>query len=130
MKEKSQDQIHFENLYVKHKGGWWTNHPSQSVGNIIHWLYVYGTLDIAERVTVGNGFVNLYDKPLCQFKFTEENPNLPYFFDFIDPEKYDFIINSQNHYLNGLKKFPKFVEEIDQKYKEIKNLVNERTKIK
>ena len=122
-KEKPQEQIIFENLYLKHKGGWWRNHPFESLGNIIHWLYVYGTLQIAENCTVGDGYVNYHNFNI-KFKFTDEHPHIPYFYS-LDNDKYDFILENQMYYLDGLKKFPTFVKEIDEKYNEIKKMINE-----
>jgi len=116
--EKPQEQIHFENLYLRHKSGWWRDKPFESLGNIIHWLYVYGTMQIAENCIVGDGYVKYHDFYM-KFKFTDENPHMPYFYDLND-EKYDFILKSQEYYLNGLKKFPIFVVEIDEKYNMIK----------
>lgn len=121
-KEKSQKQISFENLYLRHKGGWWRNKPFHSLGNIIHWLYVYGTLHIAENCTVGNGYINCHDLNM-KFKFTDENPHIPYFYD-LDNKKYIFILENQKDYLDGLKKFTTFVKEIDEKYNEIKKMIN------
>lgn len=118
---KSQKQISFENLYLRHKSGWWRNHPFESLGNIIHWLYVYGTLQIAENCTVGNRYVN-YHNFTMKFKFADENPHIPYFYD-LDNNKYDFILKSQEDYLDGLKNFPTFVKEIDEKYNEMRKII-------
>ena len=118
--EKSQDQIKLENLHTKHLGGWWGTYPPKSLGNIIHWLYTYGTLDIAERVTVGDGEIHWFGRLMLKFKFMDENPEIPFFYDLEYPE-YDFILINQEKYLDGLKKFPKFVEEYNNKYNEMKN---------
>jgi len=40
--EKTQDQIHLENLENRYAHGWYNDYPFKSIGNIIHWLYVYG----------------------------------------------------------------------------------------
>ena len=119
--DKSQEQIIFENLYRTHKGGWWRNHPFRSVGNVIHWLYVYGTLQIAELCTVGDGYVEYHDMRM-KFKFTDENPHIPHFYG-LDNEKYSFILKNQEYYLNGLKKFPEFVAETNKKYDTLKTLL-------
>lgn len=119
-KVKPQHQIIFENLYIKHKGGWWRNKPFKSLGNIIHWLYVYGTLGIAEICTVGDGYVKYYEFTM-KFKFTDEYPHIPYFYD-LDNDKYDFILENQMYYLDGLNKFPTFVVETQERYNEVKKM--------
>lgn len=113
--EKPQEQIIFENLYYKHKGGWWRTYKAPSLGNVIHWLYVYGTLNIAEQVTVGDGIINLHGKHFCDYSYVEDNPNMPIFFNLQD-EKYDFVLENQKYFLVGLNKFNKFVETIDERY--------------
>lgn len=118
---KLQDQIIFENLYYRHKGGWWRNKPFGSLGNIIHWLYVYGTLQIAETCQVGDGYIKSYNLNL-NFKFTDENPHIPYFYN-LDNENFNFILENQKYYLDGLKKFPTFVVEVDEKYNEMRKIL-------
>jgi hypothetical protein len=117
---KPQDQIIFENLYLRHKGGWWRNKPFNSLGNVIHWLYVYGTLQIAEICTVGDGYVKYHDF-MMKFKFTDENPHIPYFYD-LDNENFNFILENQMYYLDGLKKFPTFVIETNKRYENVKKM--------
>lgn len=123
MEEKSQEQIIFENLHSSHLGGWWRSYPPKSLGNVIHWIYVYGKLDIAERVTVGDGEVHDQGYLFMRFKFTEENPDIPYFYD-LQSDKYDYIIDNQEYYLSGLKKFPEYVKMMDERYGEIRKMLN------
>lgn len=118
MGEKSQEQIIFENLHTSHYSGWWGNYPSKSLGNIIHWIYVYGTLAMAENVIVGDNEIHLRGNLLMKYKYVND---IPYFYDLQD-EKYQFIIDNQEIYLNGLKNCPEFVEEIDKKYSALKKI--------
>lgn len=120
MKNKSQEQIRFENLYTSHYGGWWKNYSPKSIGNIIHWIYVFGTLTMAETVTIGDNKIYWHGNLLMKFKYLDD---MPYFYELQD-EKYQFIIDNQEIYLKGLKKFSKFVKEIDEKYSEIKQMLN------
>ena len=119
MEKNNQNKIQFENLHTKHLGGWWGSSPTKSLGNIIHWLYTYGTLNIAENVTVGDGEVHWFGQLMVKFKFTEENPEIPYFYDLEYPE-YSFILINQEKYLQGLNDFPKLVEEHYNRRKEIR----------
>ena len=117
MHKKNQNKIQFENLHTKHLGGWWGNSPIKSLGNIIHWLYTYGTLDIAEQVTVGDGEVHWFGRLMVKFKYTEENPEIPFFYDLEYPE-YEFIMINQEKYLQGLKDFSEFAEKYNERYNE------------
>jgi hypothetical protein len=112
MMEKSQEQIGFENLYLNSKGGFWAHYEPGTMGNILHWLHVYGTLNIAESVQLGDGKITWYGRPMLKYRDNPECPDVPYFYDLDDnyKGKFDFILINQERYLNGLKKFPKFVE--------------------
>ena len=119
--EKSQEEIRFTNLYYDSKGGFWRHYKPGSMGNILHWIYVYGTLNLAEGVQVGEGQITWFGRPLMKHKDNPECPDVPYFYDLEYPE-FGFILKNQEAYLDGLKKFPKLVEEIDKKYADAKEL--------
>lgn len=107
--EKSQEQIRFENMYVDSIGGWWSEYPLGSAGNIIHWIYVYTMLRIADSVTVGENEVQLYEKPLARFVIDEER-QMPIFIilnNDIDPNFYE----NQEIFLQGLKDYPEFIKQ-------------------
>lgn len=119
MKEKTQEEIRFTNLYYESKGGFWAHYKPHTMGNILHWLYVYGTLNIAEGVQVGNGQITWFGRPMLKYRDNPEYPDVPYFYDLEYPE-FKFILINQETYLEGLKNFPNLVAEIDKKYAETK----------
>lgn len=121
--EKSQEQIRFENLYLDSKGGFWKHYAPHTLGSVIHWLHVFGTLNIAENVQLGDGKITWYGRPMLKYKYTEENPNVPFFYD-LEYDEFKFIMINQDVYLDGIKKFPNLVAEIDEKYDEYRELFN------
>jgi hypothetical protein len=121
--EKTQEQIRFENMYYKSMGGFWRHYAPTTMGNVIHWLHTYGTLHFAETVQIGEGQITLYSKPILKWKDNPACPDVPYFYDLEDP-KYDFILQNQEIYLDGLKKFPTLVADIDKKYAEAREWLN------
>ena len=121
--EKSQEQIRFENLYLDSKGGFWAHYAPGTMGNILHWLQTFGTLNIAEGVQVGGGNITWFERPMLKYKDNPECPDIPYFYDLEYPE-FEFILYNQESYLNGLKKFPEFVKETDERYEETRKLLN------
>lgn len=117
MKEKSQEEIRFTNLYYESKSSFWSRYEPGTMGNILHWLYVYGTLNIAEGVQLGEGKITWFGRPMLKYCDNPECPDVPYFYDLEYPE-FKFILINQETYLEGLKKFPNLVAEIDNKYVE------------
>jgi hypothetical protein len=113
--EKSQDQISFENLHSRHLTGFWKEYELPSLGNVIHWIYVYCNLDIAEMVTVGDGVIMLYGESFLEY---EHRDGIPYFFNLVNP-KYDFILANQKYYLDGLIKYPEYVEKMKKMYESL-----------
>ena len=110
--EKSQDQIKFENLFSKSLTTWWSNYKLGSLGNIIHWIYVYTSLNIAEIITVGNGEVHYREKLLARFTLNDKL-DMPIFFD-IDDDPYPYFSENQQRYITGLTRFPEFVGKMTQ----------------
>ena len=115
--EKTQEEIRFTNLYYESMGGFWSHYAPHTMGNILHWIHTYGTLHIAEMVQLGGGQISYHGKPLMKHKDNPECPDVPYFYD-LEQSEYEFIIKNQKIYLDGLKKFPKLVEEINARYDE------------
>lgn len=121
--EKSQEQIKFENLYLDSMGGFWKHYSPHTMGSIIHWIHTFSTLNIAENIQLGDGRITYGGKPMLKYKYTKENPDIPFFYD-LEQDEYNFILTNQKIYLDGLKKFPKFVVEINEKYDEYRELFN------
>jgi hypothetical protein len=119
MKEKTQEEIRFSNLYRDSKGSFWSHYEPGTMGNILHWLQTFGTLNIAEGVQLGNGQITWFGRPMLKYKDNPECPDVPYFYDLEYPE-FQFILINQRRYLEGLKKFSNLVAEIDKKDEEIK----------
>lgn len=115
--EKTQEEIRFTNLYYDSMGGFWAHYAPHTMGNIIHWIQTYGTLNIAEGVQLGNGQVTWFGRNLMKYKYMPDHPDVPYFYDLEYPE-FGFILKNQEIYLDGIKKFPNLVEEINNKYEE------------
>ena len=115
----TQEVIRFSNLYHESKGGFWRHYKPGTMGNILHWLQTFGTLNIAEGVQLGDGQISWFGRPMLKYRDNPDCPDVPYFYDLQYPE-FQFILVNQEIYLGGLKKFPKLVEEIDRKYKEAK----------
>jgi len=125
--EKSQDEIKFENLYSNSLGGFWSHYQYESMGNVIHWLYTYTNLDIAEQATIGGGEVHYRGELLARFTF---NPKLemPIFYE-INDKLYPYFSENQERYITGLTRFPAFVEKMTQLKEQFKeHLTNGRKK--
>lgn len=68
----TQEEIRFYNMENNHKGGWFREYPFKSVGNAMHWIYVYAGLHIADSSTYGNGTVDFYGKRVATFVWDDE----------------------------------------------------------
>lgn len=99
-KSLSQEEIKFQLIAVKHFTGWNRTCPYKSIGSIIHWIYVYCGLNIAERITVSIDHVNLNDKIYATFILDDEY-EIPVFTFLNDNDEY--LSMSQEAYLKGLK---------------------------
>lgn len=118
MEIKSQDQIQFENLYSNSLGTWWSAYPPGSLGNIIHWVYVYTMLHIAEEVTIGNNEVRYRGDLLARFTLNEKL-QMPIFYD-INDEIYPYFSKNQECFIKGLKTYKDYVEEMNERYAAVK----------
>jgi hypothetical protein len=123
--EKTQEEIRFTNLYYESKSGFWGHYAPGTMGNILHWIHTYGTLNIAEGVQLGDGQITWFGRPMMKYKDNPECPDVPYFYDLEYPE-FQFILINQKIYLDGLKKFPNLVKEIDQKYEDVRELFRKK----
>lgn len=50
---KTQNEIALELIKSRHISNWYLDKPYKSLGSVLHWLYVYTILDIAETAMVG-----------------------------------------------------------------------------
>lgn len=130
MSEKSQHQIRFENLFIRSLGGWWSGYAPESVGNIIHWVYVFSErLDTAENITVGNNEVRLHGKRMAKIEM-DEALQMPIFTDI---DYYEHFEQNQKIFHEGLKIYKDFVREWGKRYQGIRpvpNLENKRYSLK
>lgn len=105
MNERSQEEIIFENTEFDHQSGWWSSYKFGSVGNVMHWAYVYFGLTVADSAQYGmnnkdEGEVYYYNKLIANYRLDEEL-KMPVFFN-IDNE-YAHAAYKQDIYLSGLK---------------------------
>jgi hypothetical protein len=99
-KEMTQDEIIFENTQGDHKTGWYREYPYKSSGNILHWLYVYAGLNVAETAIVHSDHVTYHGEVYATFTWNDEL-QLPVFkFGEKVPA---YFQKKQDVYLNGLK---------------------------
>jgi hypothetical protein len=96
----TQEQIRFENMKINHEGGWFREYPFKSIGNIMHWIYVYAGLNVADSSTYGDGVVDFFGKRIATFIWDEEL-KMP-IFDFKDG--YEHASDQQKIYLSFVKK--------------------------
>lgn len=74
----TQKEIILERLKSRHTGNWYPDTPYKSLGSVLHWLYIYTTLDIAETATVGGGdgptgaFVRFGGTPFAHVYWNDE----------------------------------------------------------
>jgi hypothetical protein len=105
-----QFQIQFENMY-SNIGNCWSKYKYPALGNILSWLYVYGTFDMAENSIIGDGTVKYHGEQIATY-YMDDNLEMPVF-EFI--MKYDWVQFKQEIFLEGLKN--ETTKEIIQKYK-------------
>lgn len=114
-KEEGEEQfkIRFTNILTNHLAGWWRNYEPGTCGNVIHWIYTYSMLSVAENVQVGNGTVTLHGEDFATYTF-DDKLNIPVF-DFCNKDKHDWIIDNQRIYLEGLER-EDLTKDIIEKY--------------
>jgi len=96
-----QEIIIANNLHANHLGGWCNNCPYKSLGNVIHWIYTYAKLDIAERIQVGNDVVELYGEKYADIKW-DDKLQMPIFEFTNHKNAHSFILENQRVYLKWL----------------------------
>lgn len=104
-----QQEIRFENMDINHKGGWFREYPFRSVGNVMHWIYVYAGLHVADSATYGDGTVDLHGKRVATFIW-DETLKMPVF-DF--KSGYEHADEQQTIYISFLKK------QVNDKWREL-----------
>jgi len=99
MSEMTQDEIKYINMDSNHLSGWLWNAPFKSLGNVIHWIYTYSNLHIAEPIQVGNNVVELYGKKIADIEWNAKMkiPTFIWTLDFID--EHEWIVDNQEFYL-------------------------------
>jgi len=53
----------------------WSHYKGQSIGRVLHFLYHYCNLHIAENVTVGDGEVRLHGDLFATYVWEDDVPN-------------------------------------------------------
>lgn len=105
--DKDPEQGHYEYIKGKMNFGYLSCYMNeQSVGCVLHWLYVYGGLSLSENVQVGEGKVSLYHKEVLEYTWSG---NVPIFtlapsIDAYDRKRFNFIILDQNRYFDYMTK--------------------------
>lgn len=99
-----QEIMKFENMMLDDQTSWWPCSKNEdgkmylSVGTILHFLYMYGTFDMAERSLVGDGAVTYHGEEIATFEMSEKY-KIPVF-KFIS--KYKELIEMQDIFLRGI----------------------------
>jgi hypothetical protein len=68
----TQEEIKFYNMHTNHIGGWYSECPFKSAGNLIHWIYVYAGLPVADSITVGQDGIDYLGQKLVLYEFNED----------------------------------------------------------
>jgi hypothetical protein len=66
-----KEVIKYNNLKLKHQTGRLRNHKYKSVGNILHWIYVYGNYDLSNKVQVSADTVEFSGDILATYIFDD-----------------------------------------------------------
>jgi hypothetical protein len=119
--ELSQEQIKFDNLKSRSISGPWykkdRTNRSGTIGEIIHWIYVYRGLDLSEQVCIGSGKVTYAGKLIATYT-TDKDLDMPVF---IFTEEYKDMQDNQDLLIKGFKEGRKtstgMVERIETKDK-------------
>lgn len=94
-----QEKIVFKNLFIKHMSGYCREYASGTFGNIIHWIYVYSNLNIADTIQVGENKVYYLEKELCEF-YQSSMRDMPIFNGF--DKEYKYIDEKQDIFLRQI----------------------------
>ena len=103
MSEMTQDEIKYLNIDSEHYRGWCWDSPFKSLGNVIHWIYVFANLRIAESILVGENEVYLWGDKIADIEWDEEYkmPVFKWTLDFI--EENEWIVDRQKLYRRMMK---------------------------
>jgi len=96
----SQDEIKFENMQHHRVGGWHRGYPYKSVGDILNWLYVFGTFDMMENAMIGSDEIQYRGELLAKIKW-DDNLLMPILTNV--HEKYKFVEENQKIFIKVLK---------------------------
>jgi hypothetical protein len=100
----TQEEIRFENMMSSDQGSWWPCSKDKdgklylSLGTILHFIYMYGSFNMAETCQVGDYKVRYQGEEAATFEMSEKY-HIPVF-KFI--EKYKYMSDNQEIFLRGL----------------------------
>jgi len=96
----TQEEIKFENMQSNRLGGWHRESPYKSLGNILNWLYVFGTFDMMENAMVGENEITYRGDVLAKIIWNDDllMPMLV-----VPNDKYKFIEENQRIFIKVLK---------------------------
>jgi hypothetical protein len=97
MQEKSQKQIRYENTLLRSQIGEYKSYKLGTLGNIIHWLYVYNLIQY-DTVQIGESKVKLHGNLVATYHLDKEK-EMP-IFKFVD--KYDWMQETQDNFIDFL----------------------------
>ena len=107
MKMTEQEEIKFENMICDDQTNWWPCSRDKkgelylSLGTVLHFLYVYGNFDMAERSIIGDGVVTFHGEQVATFTTPKESDKYKVpVFTFI--EKFNWMNEKQEIFLKGL----------------------------
>jgi hypothetical protein len=70
--EKTQEEIIYENILMDSKGGFWSRYPYGSGGNVIHWIYTYCNLQLAENITLNDGYISYKGEKIADVEWNDD----------------------------------------------------------
>ncbi len=104
MKELMKKRIRFENMMLRDTTSWWPctkdkeNKLFLSLNTILHFIYMYGSFDMAECCTVGVDTISYGGRDVAKFEMSEKY-KIPVF-EFID--EYKWMGENQDILLKGI----------------------------
>ena len=87
----------YANLINRQKNSPYNDFKNKPIGEIIHWIYVLGNLELAENILVLKDTVLYKNEPLIKY-YHHPSKKIPIFHSLINPE-YKYIIENQQIYM-------------------------------
>lgn len=97
---ETQEKIRFDNMLAHEQGSEYIKYSYQSVGMVIHFLYVYG-LPQYDTATISFNSVTLFGETIATYTWNKRL-RMPIFTFY--SRKYEYLLEAQEIYLNGIKK--------------------------